>query len=272
MKLIAVIVLVIIASCSSTVQPAFLETKKQTIYSANVKDSFELYITVPENFSRDSTYSVIYYLDANLKSGKSLRKVINDKEVIFKHNKTIFVGIGHIGNYRVLRRRDFVTPHLKKGDSLYSNETNYGQAANFYAFLQKELIPFIESQYRTSDARTLIGHSFGGLFAFYCLFQQQPLFRNYIALSPSLWVNYDNIYEFETKYRNKTSELKAEVYLRAGGNETINKVLPACDKMNLFLNEHPYSGFKLNYKVLNGETHNSHVEKSLKEILTDIQF
>lgn len=260
-------ILISIISCGSVSQPEILETKKQMIYSIHVKDSFELYITLPKNYSSDSIYAVVYYLDANLKSGKALRKEINEMADSTNLRNVIFVGVGHIGNYRVLRRRDFVTPHLREGDSLYSNETNYGQAANFYEFLQKDLIPFIETNYKASDKRTLIGHSFGGLFAFYCLFQQQPLFQNYVALSPSLWVNYDNIYEFEKFYRWKTTSLNATVYLRSGSNEIINKVLPACNKMNSFLKKHPYQGLKIYYKIMEGENHNSHVEKSLKEIL-----
>lgn len=266
MKIWLLLIIVSITSCSSASYPEVLETKKQIIYSNNVKDSFELYVTLPKNYSRNSIYPVVYYLDANLKSGKALRKVINKKEMAGDTVNTIYIGIGHIGNYRVLRRRDFITPHLTAGDSLYSNEDNYGHAENFYAFIKDELVPFVEKNYSASKQRTIIGHSFGGLFAFYCLFQQQSLFQNYIALSPSLWVNYENIYEFEKKCRNKTDTLNAHLYMRAGGNETINKVLPACNKMNSFLLSHPYTGLKLDYKVLEGEDHNSHVEKSLREI------
>jgi uncharacterized protein len=265
------LLIVSITSCSSASLTEVLETKKQIIYSNNVKDSFELYITLPKNYSAKKNYPVVYYLDANLKSGKALRKLINEKELAGDSVNSIFVGIGHIGNYRVLRRRDFITPHLAEGDSLYSDEVNYGHAENFYAFIKDELIPFVEKNYAASKHRTIIGHSFGGLFAFYSLFQQQALFQNYIALSPSLWVNYENIYAFEKKYRKNTDTLNAHFYMRAGGNETINKVLPACNKMNSFLLSYPYTGLKLDYKVLEGENHNSHVEKSLKEIIGLLQ-
>jgi predicted alpha/beta superfamily hydrolase len=270
MKLLVLLFLVLIVSCSNPTQPESLETSKQIIYSKNVKDSFELYITQPQNYSVDSVYPVVYYLDANLKSGKVLRRVINEMDLNGKSLQAIFVGVGHIGNYRVLRRRDFVTPYLKAGDSLYSNEADYGRAASFYSFLQEELIPYIETSRKTSNKRTLVGHSFGGLFAFYCLFQKQSLFQNYVALSPSLWVNYGNIYEFEDLYRKNSTALDATVYLRAGSNETINKVLPACEKMNAFLKIQAYSGLKVNYKVIDGESHNSHVEESLKEILAEL--
>lgn len=262
--------IVSVASCSSPQFTEVLETKRQVIHSEYVQDSFELYITLPKNYSATSPHPVVYYLDANLKSGKALRKVINQKELAGDTVQTIFIGIGHIGNYRVLRRRDFVTPHIQQGDSLYSNETNYGHAQNFYSFLNYELIPLIERNYSVSQTRTLIGHSFGGLFAFYCLFQRERLFQNYVALSPSLWVNDGNIYHFEKKYRKDSAALNATIFMRAGSRETINKILGACNSMSDFLNKHPYSNLQIDYKVLKGETHNSHVEKSLSELVNKL--
>ena len=83
-------------------------------------------------------------------------------------------------------------------------------------------------------------------------------------------MNYGNIYEFEELYRKSSTVLNAKVYLRAGSYETINKVLPACEKMNAFLMKQAYSGLKVYYKVMDGENHNSHVEKSLTEILAEL--
>lgn len=262
--------IVSVASCSSPQFTEVLVTKKQVIYSEHVQDSFELYITLPKKYSTTSSHPVVYYLDANLKSGKALRKVINQKELAGDTVETIFIGIGHIGNYRVLRRRDFVTPHIQQGDSLYSDETNYGHAQNFYSFLSYELIPLIERNYGISKKRTLIGHSFGGLFAFYSLFQKEQLFQNYVALSPSLWVNDGNIYHFEKKYRKDSAAIDATLFMRAGSRETINKILGACNSMNDFLNKKPYSNLQIDYKILEGETHNSYVEKSLSEIVNKL--
>jgi hypothetical protein len=261
--------LILFFSCGSgRYETKHLSTKYTTTYSQNVKDSFDIYITLPKGYEQSATsYPVIYYLDAKLKSGNAMRKILDEKAAEGNPINAIVVGIGHIGNYRVLRRRDFVTSFLKSNNSLISNDENYGHAEKFYQFLQTELIPFIETNYRVSQQRSLFGHSFGGLFAFYSLFKKERLFENYIALSPSLWVNYNNIYVFEKMYRNDSAVLHAQVYMRAGSRETINKVLPACRKMNEFLNKHPYSQLQLDYKELDGEDHNSHVYNSLQEIL-----
>lgn len=273
MKLFISLFILLISCGSSGYKTTALQTEQHLVQSLIVKDSFDIYITLPKNYSQSKeSFSVVYYLDANLKSGNALRKVIDELQTNGKPANAVFVGIGHTGDYRVLRRRDFVTPHLKQGDSLISNETNYGQCENFYRFLQTELIPFVESKYSVSSKRTIVGHSFGGLFAFYCLFKKEKLFTNHIALSPSLWVNYDNIYEFEKKYHQDSSSLHANMYMRAGSRETVNKVLGACRKMNTVLTEKPYAGLMLDYKELEGENHNSHVEQSLRELMQVLKF
>ena len=65
------------------------------------------------------------------------------------------------------------------------NEKN-GEADNFLKFIETELIPFIENKYPVTGYRTLIGHSYGGLFTIYTLIHQPELFNNYLAIDPSL--------------------------------------------------------------------------------------
>ena len=48
------------------------------------------------------------------------------------------------------------------------------------------LIPFIENKYPVTSYRTLIGHSYGGLYAIYILINHPQLFSNYLAIDPSL--------------------------------------------------------------------------------------
>jgi tetratricopeptide (TPR) repeat protein len=52
--------------------------------------------------------------------------------------------------------------------------------------MEKELIPYIDSKYPTMNYRTLIGHSYAGLFTINMLVNHKHLFQNYIAIDPSL--------------------------------------------------------------------------------------
>ncbi|HWS90390.1 MAG TPA: alpha/beta hydrolase-fold protein [Pyrinomonadaceae bacterium] len=66
-----------------------------------------------------------------------------------------------------------------------------GGADKFLKFIETELIPLVESKYRTQPYRALAGHSFGGLFAVHAMLTRPELFNSYIAVSPSLqWDNY----------------------------------------------------------------------------------
>ncbi|ALW86051.1 hypothetical protein AUC43_13700 [Hymenobacter sedentarius] len=68
-----------------------------------------------------------------------------------------------------------------------------GGGENFTAFLEKELIPYIEAHYPASAHRTLIGHSFGGLLVMNTLVHHANLFENYVALDPSMWWDSENL-------------------------------------------------------------------------------
>jgi predicted alpha/beta superfamily hydrolase len=62
-----------------------------------------------------------------------------------------------------------------------------GNLRHSSTFLRDELQPYIEANFRTSDTKTIIGQSLGGLLATEILFKQPALFDNYIIVSPSLW-------------------------------------------------------------------------------------
>jgi pimeloyl-ACP methyl ester carboxylesterase len=62
-----------------------------------------------------------------------------------------------------------------------------GGGENFTAFLEKELIPYIDAHYPATPHRTLIGHSLGGLLVLNTLVNHPGLFDSYVALDPSMW-------------------------------------------------------------------------------------
>lgn len=62
-----------------------------------------------------------------------------------------------------------------------------GQADRFLDFLEKELIPHIDRNYRTYPHRIIAGWSFGGLLATHALIHRPEIFDAYLAISPSLW-------------------------------------------------------------------------------------
>lgn len=260
-------------SCSSGKEASSsLLSKRISLSSQQVGDSFDIHITLPPGYnSTQESYPVIYYMDANLKSGKKLRAIIDKFNKKDSPIKAIFVGVGHFSNYRVLRRRDFITPFIKdKNDSLISDDKYFGQSEHFYFFMKQELIPYMEKQYRVTANRSYIGHSLGGLFAFYCLFRKERLFNNIVSLSPALWINHGNIYEFEKRYYQDSSSLHANLYLCVGSQERFNFILSGSRDMHSLLQERNYRGLQFTYHEFEGESHNSEVPLALSMILPQL--
>ncbi len=90
-----------------------------------------------------------------------------------------------------------------------------------------ELLDFIEDEFflklgemvRLDPARrSLFGHSFGGLFTLYALFERPNLFANWIAASPTIYWEGSEILNNEAR-RRKISGHKAFLHLSAGEYE-----------------------------------------------------
>jgi tetratricopeptide (TPR) repeat protein len=72
-----------------------------------------------------------------------------------------------------------------------------GGADRFISFFKDELIPFIDSNYRTQPFRIILSGSWGGVFCLYTLLTQPEVFNGYIAATP--WFIYDGSKQFMLK-------------------------------------------------------------------------
>jgi len=62
-----------------------------------------------------------------------------------------------------------------------------GQADKYLSFIESELIPFVDKNYRTLPYRICSGHSMGALCVTHAFLSHTSLFNSYIALSPPLY-------------------------------------------------------------------------------------
>lgn len=156
-----------------------------SLHSEALNESKEFWVQLPETYNPNSSekYPVIYILD-----GFSLK---NNLETVYNNYwghylpHMILVGISNKSN----RTRDLTTSQIKmRRGNEFDQDT--GGAENFTKFIESELIPHIDKTYPTTSYRTLIGHSYGGLFTINMLINHNNLFKNYIAIDPSLdWDN-----------------------------------------------------------------------------------
>ncbi|MGZ3902360.1 MAG: alpha/beta hydrolase [Bacteroidia bacterium] len=155
------------------------------IQSKELNEKRILNIYLPEGYnSKDSIkYPVIYLLDGS--ADEDFIHIVglvqfNSFEWINQVPKSIVVGIATVD-----RRRDFTFPTTIAEDKKAYPTT--GHSDKFISFIEKELQPYIESNYKTSNSKTIIGQSLGGLLATEILFKKPSLFNKYIIVSPSLW-------------------------------------------------------------------------------------
>ncbi len=142
-------------------------------------------VYLPTSYNHDSLrkYPVIYLLDGSKDedfihiSGLVQFCSFSWINII---EESIVVGIGNVD-----RKRDFTYPSTMDIDK--KEFPTSGQSEQFIEFLDQELQSLITERYRTTENKTLIGQSLGGLLATEILFKRPELFENYIIVSPSLW-------------------------------------------------------------------------------------
>ncbi|MDX1939940.1 MAG: alpha/beta hydrolase-fold protein [Saprospiraceae bacterium] len=171
-----------------------------------------LNIYLPEGYNKDDTinYPVIYLLE-----GAADEDFIHIVGLVQFCNfpwvnilpKSIVVGIANVD-----RRRDFTYPTAIEKDKKDFPTT--GGSGKFITFIEKELQPFIEQQYKTNSSKTLIGQSFGGLLATEILFNHSKLFNKYIIISPSLWWGKESLLAKDPNFTSLRE--KIEVYIAVG--------------------------------------------------------
>jgi predicted alpha/beta superfamily hydrolase len=151
-----------------------------SLYSDVLDEQRNLWIHLPNGgeLIDGHEYPVIYVLDGSVHLGGLA--MIQEYYNFFRLPEMIVVGVSN----RTNRTRDLTPSEV---DSRHGNIVpESGGAERFTQFIADELIPYIEAKYPVSTYRTLIGHSYAGLFAINTLVHHKELFKNYIAIDPSL--------------------------------------------------------------------------------------
>jgi hypothetical protein len=107
------------------------------------------------------------------------------------------------------RTRDLTPTHIISdppfADSTFSKTSGGGE--KFIAFIEKELIPHIDSIYPAQPYRMLIGHSLGGLTVMNAFVHHTKLFNAYVSIDPSMWWDNKKLL-IETKNALATRDFK----------------------------------------------------------------
>ncbi len=195
---------------------------------------YRLFIRLPNDYKANNKhYPTLFVLDPEY-----LFTICYDIRMIYQNY--IIVGIGHkdldfleldqkTREYKneTYRARDFLP--WKLDSNIFSKETPEdfkdaiinasGKADNFAKFINGQIIPAIDNKYRTTNDRTLIGHSYAGVFTCYMLICHPENFTKYMAISPVLASLYYQDKEMFDILEKKTSNGKKLAYFSIGEQE-----------------------------------------------------
>lgn len=147
-----------------------------------------------------------------------------------------------------------------------------GGAADFLSFIETELKPAVEKAYAVDRKRqTLLGHSFGGFFTLYTLFNRPQAFQNYLAFSPSVWWNNRSLLEDERRFTaaRKASDPPVSLFVATGGLEETQRIPMVTDSREVVsrLKAAADRGVKTDLYIAEGEDHGSIVPTALSRAL-----
>ena len=131
-----------------------------------------------------------------------------------------------------------------------------GQADRFLTFLHKELIPHINSQYRTKAPRIIVGYSISGLFAIYALQTRPETFDAYIVSSPSIWWDDHLLLKQAQPFFEKRKTLDKFLYFGVGGQER-QVVQDYFDRFQEIVTQHKPTQFRVVMHRFEEEAHNT---------------
>jgi len=262
-KSIILLVVVAIVTISCNITAAQLKTEKIilghsfTIQSKILNEERKILVHLPEKYDYTSArYPVLYALDGDsyFLPASGMIKYLSI------HNITpemITVAIPSTNRLRDL------SPTNSKFD--FSGKENYryydtGGGDKFLKFINEELFPLIDANYRTKPFRIFSGHSLGGLLAIHTLLTQPDMFNAYIAISPSFWFDNQEIVKRAEDILKETTGLNKFLYFSVEEVEDIKdfrnyRHMKAIQNLEEILEKYAPEGLKWKFDLMPGENH-----------------
>lgn len=233
--------------------PHIIENSQLRVLPANAAGRYyQLHIGLPASYSKETSkrYPVVFVTDAYwdfVKITSIGGGLVYDKVV----PEFITVGLGYAGenlDYGNLRRWEL-------SPASFGDVATSGHAADFLKTIEKEIIPFVEREYRADPSyRVLAGASLGGLFTLYAMYTQPDLFQAYIAATPAVIVGDDWLFAYEEAFAHSKRALKTRLFISGGGNESPG-FLGGILRFNQRISSRASEGLAYKFRIIDEERH-----------------
>ena len=226
---------------------------------------YQIFVSRPKDPPPPAGYPILYVLDGNAMFAgfAETRRILGYMKADL--GKTIIVGVGYKTEaaYDVRRIYDFVEDFRQPVPPAQTYLTKYkaGGRAQFAAFLLDRLRPELARRYSINPHRqALFGHSFGGLFALYMLYNHPGAFHAIVSASPSIFWNDQAILAEERAFAAKLAQGKLQgpvSRLRLVTGELDETAVERTDAVSLAKRLEPLSayGLRSEFEMFAGETH-----------------
>ncbi|MBO1256679.1 alpha/beta hydrolase [Alteromonas sp. 5E99-2] len=235
----------------SSTQAGEVIENAHVINSKVLEEDQKFTVYLPDDYDEhtDHQYPVLYALD-----GKYYKQMVSAVIARFYDDwlipDTIVVAIENED-----RIRDYTpVPHA-------TVDVPSGKADRFLDYIEKELIPFVESHYRTSEFRILEGHSLGGLLSLYTVQARPELFTAHYAFSPSLHWGDDSTADKIIRYISSRQSLNQFIYFNLGNEinkseyEKANTMRDSFLRLQRFFNETSIPGLRVKSELFSTLPH-----------------
>ncbi|MBD0364908.1 MAG: hypothetical protein ICV53_02235 [Flavisolibacter sp.] len=224
--------------------------EKHTLYSQYTKRHYNVAIKKPEGFDLHSHYILLFVPDGALGLGRHLLDSdIKMGKAIVPPN-CIVIALQQTGRERTDRNRDFIPSDIRK-----NSRKNFGRAHCFYRFMKDEWIPYVDSLLPKPNQKILLGHSLSGLVCLYAALQEEPLFDQYFAISPSVWANHFELLKIEKAYARQHNDLKRTIHIFAGSKEVFDLIRYSTHRFVKAVTGRKYPSLALDYTIIKGKDH-----------------
>ncbi len=227
-------------ACSSPQDESVPLHDSFSIESQVMNESRLINVYVPPDYGKSTaaSYPVLYMPDGGI--GEDFPHIANTIDSAIRAGEMRSIVLVGIENTE--RRRDMTGPTEVAEDRKIAPQV--GGSAVFRSFIADELVPQIHSRYRVTDESGIIGESAAGLFIVETFFLQPDLFDVFIAISPSIWWNNEEIARRAAERMITGSGADIDLYLTSANEADI---APAVSRLAEVLRISAPSGLRWQY-------------------------
>ncbi len=220
-------------------------------YSKILDEDREVRIQLPTHYdvNIDQNYPVLYLLDGS----SNLSHTSGMLDFLVGHGQApqlIIVAITH-----KQRSLELTPTHISE------KEFPSGGGEKFLDYIEQELMPYINKNYRTEPFNLIVGHSLGGLLVMHSMVSRPNLFQAHFAYSPSLHWDNNAVVKQAKKFLTETKRFNNFLYMNMGnegselGDDYGLAMRNGAIEITNLLNKSSPEGFRFRTDIFEQENH-----------------